>query len=59
MRHWSTPSSTSCRRSLKRAGNEAAAVMWRRKNSELKGQAQGRKEANRKQSPEPVLDARF
>jgi uncharacterized protein YfaA (DUF2138 family) len=40
-------------------GTQAVAAMWRRKNSELKGQAQGRKEANIKQSPEPALDARF
>jgi hypothetical protein len=39
-------------------GTQAAAVMWMRKNSELKG-ARGRKEANGKQSPEPALDARF
>jgi hypothetical protein len=38
-------------------GTQAAAVMWRRKNSELKGQARGRKEVNGKQSPEPALDA--
>jgi hypothetical protein len=29
------------------------------KNSELKGQARERKEADEKQSPEPALDARF
>jgi hypothetical protein len=40
-------------------GMQAAAVMWRRKNSELKGQARGRKEANGKQSPKPALDAWF
>jgi hypothetical protein len=40
-------------------GTQPAAAMWRRKNLKLKGQARGRKEANRKQSPEPVLDARF
>jgi hypothetical protein len=40
-------------------GTQVAAAMWRRKNSELKGQARGRKEANGKQSPEPALDARF
>jgi hypothetical protein len=39
-------------------GTQAATTMWRRKNSELKGQARGRKEANGKQSPEPALDAR-
>jgi hypothetical protein len=38
---------------------QAVAVMWMRKNSELKGQARGRKEADGKQSPEPALDARF
>jgi hypothetical protein len=40
-------------------GTQAAVAMWRRKNSELKGQPRGRKEANGKQSPEPALDARF
>jgi hypothetical protein len=40
-------------------GTQAAAVMWRRKNSELKGQARGRKESNGKQSPEPTLDVRL
>jgi hypothetical protein len=30
-----------------------------RKNSELKVQARWRKEADGKQNPEPVLDARF
>jgi hypothetical protein len=34
-------------------------AMWRRKNSELKGQARGRKEPNGKQSPKPALGARF
>jgi hypothetical protein len=29
-------------------GTQATVVMWRPKNSELKGQARGRKEANRK-----------
>jgi hypothetical protein len=38
---------------------QAAAAMWMRKNSKLKGQARGRKEANGKQSPEPAHDARF
>jgi hypothetical protein len=38
---------------------QAAAVMWMRKNLELKGQARGRKEADGKRSPEPALDARF
>jgi hypothetical protein len=33
--------------------------MWMRNNSELKGQARGRKEANGKQSPEPALDTWF
>jgi hypothetical protein len=37
----------------------AAVALQMRKNSELKGQAQGRKEADRKQGPEPALDARF
>jgi hypothetical protein len=34
-------------------------VVWMRKNSKLKGQARERKEADEKQSPEPVLDVRF
>jgi hypothetical protein len=38
---------------------QTAAATWMRKNSELKGQARGRKEADGKQSPEPALDARF
>jgi hypothetical protein len=37
----------------------ATTALWMRKNSELKGQARGRKEADGKQSPEPALDARF
>jgi hypothetical protein len=40
-------------------GTQAKVAMWRRKNSELKGQARGRKEVNIKQSPEPALNARF
>jgi hypothetical protein len=38
---------------------QAATAMWMRKNSELKGQARRRKEADGKKSPEPALDARF
>jgi hypothetical protein len=38
---------------------QAAATMWMQKNSELKGQARERKEADEKQSPEPALDAWF
>jgi hypothetical protein len=37
----------------------ATVALWMRKNSELKGQARGRKEADGKQSLEPALDARF
>jgi hypothetical protein len=40
-------------------GTQAAAAMWMRKNSELKGQARGRKEVNGKDSPEPTHDAWF
>jgi hypothetical protein len=32
-------------------------AMWRRKNSELKVKARGRKEVNKKQSPKPALNA--
>jgi hypothetical protein len=41
------------------SGGLAAAVVWMRKNSKLKGQARERKEADEKQRPEPVLDVRF
>jgi hypothetical protein len=38
---------------------QAAVATWMRENSELKGQARGRKEVDGKQSPEPALDAQF
>jgi hypothetical protein len=40
-------------------GTQAAATLWVRKNSELKGRAREREEADEEQSPEPALDARF
>jgi hypothetical protein len=38
---------------------QAATTLWMRKNSELKGRARAREEADEMQSPEPALDARF
>jgi hypothetical protein len=38
---------------------QAATALWMRKDSELKGRAHEREEADEMQSPEPALDTRF